>query len=66
MGNKINSSYATCSISVFENSPVLKLLKLNQQPIISTFFDWVIGYKLTKCGEDNQFGELLSRWDTGD
>lgn len=68
MGNKINGSYATRSISIFENSPILKLLilKLNQQPITSTFFDWVIGYKLTKCGEDNQFRELLSGWDTVD
>lgn len=39
MGNKINSLYATCSISIFENSPILKLLKLNQQSIISTFFE---------------------------
>lgn len=54
MGNKINNSCATHSISIFENSPTLKLLilKLNQQPITSTFFDWVIGYKLTKCRED--------------
>ena len=66
MGN--NSSYATHSISIFEDSPRLKLLilKLNQQPITSTFFDRVIDYKPTKCGEDNQFKELLSWWDTVD
>lgn len=70
MGNKFNSSYTTLSISISENSPRLKLviLKLNQQPTTSTFFDWVIGYKLTidKSGEDSQFGELLSWWDTVD
>lgn len=55
----MNSSYATHSISIFENSPTLELLilKLNQQSITSTFFDWVIGYKLSKYRKDNQFQE---------
>lgn len=39
MGNKIHSSYATCSISVFGSSPKMSILILqwNQQPHTSTF-----------------------------